>query len=104
MARKLRVQYPGAMYHVMSRGDHLEVIFRDGKDPDLFLATLEEACVKTDWQVHAYCLMSNHFHLVVETPRGNLAEGMKWLLGVYTARFNRRHRLFEKGSVPHIRI
>lgn len=58
----------------MSRGDPLEVIFRDGKDPELLLATLAEACGKTDWQVHAFCLMSNHFHLVVETPRGNLAE------------------------------
>jgi REP element-mobilizing transposase RayT len=88
MARKLRVQYPGAIYHVMSRGDHLEAIFGDRKDPELFLATMAEACGKTDWQVHAFCLMSNHFHLVLETPRGNLVEGMKWLLGTYTSRFN----------------
>jgi putative transposase len=93
MPRKLRVQYPGAIYHVMNRGDHSEVIFRDGGDPGLFLATLAEACAKTDWQVHAFCLMSNHFHLVIETPRGNLADGMKWLLGTYTARFNRKHKL-----------
>lgn len=84
MARKLRVQYPGAIYHVMNRGDHLEV-FRDGKDPDLFLATLGEGCAKTDWQIHAFCLMSNHFHIVIETPRGNLPDGMKWLLGTYTS-------------------
>ncbi len=51
------------------------------------------ACEKTGWQVHAYCLMSNHFHLVVETPRANLIEGMRWLLGTYTMRFNRRHKL-----------
>lgn len=94
MARKLRVQYPGAIYHVMNRGDHLEVIFRDERDRERFVATLGEACTKTDWQVHAFCLMSNHFHLVVETPRANLAEGMKWLLGTYTARFNHRHGLF----------
>jgi REP-associated tyrosine transposase len=94
MARKLRVQYPGAIYHAMNRGDHLEVIFREDKDAELFLTTLTEACAKTDWQVHAFCLMSNHFHLVVETPRGNLAEGMKWLLGTYTSRFNRKHKLF----------
>jgi REP-associated tyrosine transposase len=81
------------MYHVMNRGDHLEVIFRDARDPALFLDTLSEACAKTDWQVHAFCLMSNHFHLVIETPRGNLAEGMKWLLGTYTSRFNRKHKL-----------
>jgi REP element-mobilizing transposase RayT len=54
---------------------------------------LGEACGKTDWQVHAYCLMPNHFHLVVETPRPNLVVGMKWLLGTYTGRFNRRHKL-----------
>jgi putative transposase len=94
MARKLRVQYPGAIYHVMSRGDHLEAIFGDRKDPELFLATMAEACGKTDWQVHAFCLMSNHFHLVLETPRGNLVEGMKWLLGTYTSRFNHKHHLF----------
>src|SRR6266404_5341079 len=68
MARKLRVQYPGAIYHVMNRGDHSESIFRDTHDPELFLATLSEACAKTDWQVHSFCLMSNHFHLVVEWP------------------------------------
>jgi putative transposase len=94
MARKLRVQYPGAIYHVMNRGDHQEPIFRDDEDRGLFLATLGQACEKTDWEVHAWCLMSNHFHLVVETPRANLVDGMKWFLGTYTARFNRRHRLF----------
>ena len=57
-----------------------------------FLRTLGQACQKTGWQVHAYCLMSNHFHLVMETPQPNLAVGMKWLLGTYTQRFNRRHR------------
>ena len=93
MARKLRVEYPGAIYHVMNRGDHSEAIFRDNEDRELFLATLARACEKTDWQVHAFCLMSNHFHLVVETPRGNLVEGMKWLLGTYTLRFNHKHKL-----------
>jgi REP element-mobilizing transposase RayT len=94
MARKLRVQYPGAIYHVMSRGDHQEVIFRDAQDPQLFLRTIDEGCVRADWQVHCFCLMSNHFHLVIETPRANLADGMKWLLGTYTSRFNRKHKLF----------
>jgi len=94
MARKLRIQYPGAIYHVMNRGDHREDIFRSRKDRELFLKTLGEACAKTDWQVHAFCLMSNHLHLVVETPKANLVDGMKWLLGTYTSRFNRRHRTF----------
>ena len=94
MARKLRVQYPGALYHVMNRGDRREVIFRDDKDRREFMSTLGEACEKTGWQIHAWCLMPNHFHLVVETPKGNLVAGMKWLLGTYTGRFNRRHKLF----------
>lgn len=94
MARKLRVQYPGAMYHIMSRGDRREAIFKDDADRERFLTTLAEACAKTSWQVHAYCLMPNHFHLVIETPQANLAAGMKWFLGTYTSRFNRRHKLF----------
>jgi REP element-mobilizing transposase RayT len=94
MARKLRVEYPGAIYHVMNRGDRREPIFRDDEDRQRFLATLGEACAKAGWQVHALCLMPNHFHLVVETPRGELVAGMKWFLGTYTGRFNRRHKLF----------
>ena len=94
MARKLRLEYPGAIYHLLNRGDRREPIFRDEADRHRFLETLGEACAKTDWQVHAYCLMGNHFHLVVETPRGNLVAGMKWFLGTYTSRFNRRHKLF----------
>ena len=93
MARQLRIQYEGAIYHLMSRGDRREEIFRDDLDRKDFLRTVGAACQKTGWQVHAYCLMSNHFHLVVETPRANLVEGMKWLLGAYTMRFNRRHKL-----------
>src|SRR5438552_2402585 len=77
----------------MSRGDRREEIFRDDLDRKSFLRALGAACQKTGWQVHAYCLMSNHFHLVVETPRANLVEGMKWLLGTYTMRLNRRHKL-----------
>jgi putative transposase len=94
VARKLRVQYPGAVYHVLNRGDRREPIFRTDADRMLFIDTLAEACRKTGWQVHALCLMSNHFHLVVETPNANLVAGMKWFLGVYTSRFNRRHKLF----------
>jgi putative transposase len=78
----------------MNRGDHREDIFRDDNDRQLFLHTLGQACAKTDWQIHAWCLMRNHFHLVVETPKANLVDGMKWFLGTYTCRFNRRHKLF----------
>ena len=88
----LRMEYEGAIYHVMSRGNRRENIFRDEADRERFLGTLAEACGKTGWQVHAYCLMRNHFHLVLETPQANLVAGMKWLLGVYTKRFNIRHK------------
>src|SRR6266567_9240041 len=97
----MRVQYEGAVYHLMSRGDRREVIFHDEQDRQRFIETLGQCCGRTGWQVHALCLMPNHFHLVAETPQANLVEGMKWLLGVYTGRFNRRHRLFatKNGSV-----
>jgi REP element-mobilizing transposase RayT len=94
MARKLRVEYPGAVYHVMNRGDRREAIFQDNQDREVFLQLLGEACAKTGWRVYAWCLMPNHFHLVMTTPQPNLVAGMKWLLGTYTGRFNRRHRLF----------
>ena len=93
MPRQLRLEYPGAIYHVLNRGDRREDIFEDDQDRERFLATLAQACRKTEWQVHAWCLMGNHFHLVVETPQPNLVAGMKWLLGVYTKRFNIRHKL-----------
>jgi REP element-mobilizing transposase RayT len=78
----------------MNRGDRRERIFMDDADRQRFVDTLGEACAKTGWQVHAYVLMPNHFHVVVETPQPNLVAGMKWLLGTYTSRFNRRHKLF----------
>ena len=93
MPRKVRVEYPGAIYHVMSRGDRREDIFHDDVDRQDFLKTLAEACQKTGFQVHAYCLMRNHFHLVVETPHANLVAGMRWLLSSYTLRLNHRHKL-----------
>jgi REP element-mobilizing transposase RayT len=65
VARKVRIQYPGAIYHLMNRGDHREPIFEGDKDRQQFTKALEEVCEKTAWQVHAFCLMSNHFHLVV---------------------------------------
>lgn len=93
MARALRVEYGGAIYHVMNRGDRREEIVRDDEDRTGFVSVLEQACGKTGWQLHAWCLMSNHFHLVVETPRANLSAGMKWFLGTYTQRYNARHHL-----------
>ena len=93
MPRLMRMEYAGAIYHVMSRGDRREAIFLDEGDHHDFLKTLEEACAKTGFEVHAYCLMKNHFHLDVETPEGNLVAGMRWLLSTYSNRFNHRHRL-----------
>jgi REP element-mobilizing transposase RayT len=78
----------------MNRGDRRERTFMDDADRQRFVDTLGEVCAKTGWQVHAYVLMPNHFHVVVETPQPNLVAGMKWLLGTYTSRFNRRHKLF----------
>ena len=94
MARQPRIEYPGAIYHVMNRGDRREPIVRGATDGELFVRTLGEACDKAGWQVHAFCLMPNHIHLVMETPQPDLCDGMKWFLGTYTNRFNRRHRLF----------
>ncbi len=93
MPRKLRIEYPGAIYHVLNRGDQREDIFRTDADRQLFIDTFADCCAKTDWQVHAYCLMRNHFHLVIESPRPDLVSGMKWFCGVYTQRFNIRHKL-----------
>jgi len=78
----------------MDRGDRREDIFVNDVDRQDFLKTLAEACQKTGWQVHAYCLMRNHFHMVVETPNANLVEGMRWFLSAYTIRLNHRQKLF----------
>ena len=92
MARSLRIQYAGALYHVMARGNGRARIFRNDEDQRLFLRTLSEACQRTGWRVHAWVLMGNHYHLVVETPEPNLVTGMQWLQNAYTRRFNVRHR------------
>lgn len=93
MPRKARVEFVGAVYHLMDRGDRQEAIFRDDGDRERFLATLGQACERTGWRVHAFVLMTNHYHLLVETPQANLVAGMRWFQTSYTVRFNRRHRL-----------
>lgn len=93
MARKIRLEYPGATYHVMCRGDRREVIFLDEKDRWRFLDTLAQACERSGMRVHSYVLMTNHYHLLLETPDGNLVAGMRWFQSTYTARFNARHNL-----------
>ncbi len=91
MARPLRIEYAGALYHVTSRGDGQEAVYLDNKDRIQFYTVLAEVCDRFNWVVHAYCLMDNHYHLLVETPDKNLSKGMRHLNGVYTQRFNRYH-------------
>lgn len=92
MPRKPRIEFAGAMYHVMSRGNRQGAIFLDARDCERFLDTLGEACERTGWMLHAFVLMGNHYHLLLETPEANLVAGMKWLQGTYTQRFNSRHK------------
>ncbi|EDY21727.1 protein of unknown function DUF1568 [Chthoniobacter flavus Ellin428] len=94
MARSIRLEYPGAFYHVMARGNRRERIYRDETDRRFFLQALSEACQMTGWRVHAWVLMSNHYHFFLETPEANLVAGMQWLQNTYTRRFNTRHRLW----------
>ncbi|MCK9588458.1 MAG: transposase [Terrimicrobiaceae bacterium] len=93
MPRSVRVEYEGAIYHVMSRGDRGERIFMDDRDRACFMETLGEACQRSGAVVYSYVLMGNHYHLLLGTPGGNLVKTMQWLQGTYTARFNARHRM-----------
>lgn len=94
MARSIRIEFSGAFYHVMARGNRREAIFKDDDDRRFFLKTLSDACGMTGWRVHAWVLMGNHYHLLIETPEANLVEGMKWLQNACTRRFNVRHGLW----------
>lgn len=91
MARPLRLEFAGALYHVTARGDRREAIYEDDTDRYVFLSVLEDVCETYHWVCHAYCLMGNHYHLLIETPEANLSKGMRQLNGVYTQKFNRSH-------------
>jgi len=93
MPRKGRVEFAGALYHLLDRGDRREDIVRDDVDRARFVTTLGEVCARTGWRVHGFVLMSNHYHFLVETPEANLVAGMRWFQTTWTVRFNRRHRL-----------
>lgn len=97
MARPLRIEFPGALYHVTARGNARQDIFLDVEDLHLFLGVLERVVSRFHLLLYAYCVMDNHFHLVLETPDGNLSKAMRQLNGVYTQAFNRRH-----GRVGHV--
>jgi len=92
MVRPLRIEYPGALYHVTSRGDRQEPIFDDDRDRTAFQNVLGDVVSRFRWLCHAYCLMGNHYHLLIETPEGNLTKGMRQLNGVFTQWSNRRHK------------
>lgn len=92
MSRPLRLEHPGALWHVTSRGNERREIFRDDADRQLFLETLGRVVAMFRWRLYAWVLMNNHYHLFVETPEPNISRGMRQLNGIYTQRFNRRHR------------
>jgi putative transposase len=93
MPRQLRLEYEGAAYHVMARGNRRESIFREDSDRLAWLDYLGQVCHRTAWRVYGWVLMGNHYHLLVETPEANLVRGMQWLQTAYTVWFNRRHSL-----------
>ena len=97
MARPLRLDHAGGVWHVTSRGNERREIFREDEDRERFLRTLAEVVRRFRWRVHAYVLMGNHYHLLLETPEPTLSRGMRHLNGIYTQRFNRRH-----GRVGHL--
>jgi REP-associated tyrosine transposase len=97
MARPLRIEYDGALYHVTSRGNDRKPIFKEDSDRELLLNILAKVAERFHWICHAYCLMTNHYHLVIETPDGNLSKGMRQLNGVYTQSYNKR-----QGRVGHV--
>lgn len=93
MSRPLRMEYPGAYYHVMNRGLARQAIFNSDKDRELFIELLCEIHNRYRVEIHAYCLMGNHYHILICTPLGNISRAMRHLNGVYTQRYNKRHRL-----------
>ena len=97
MTRPLRIEFPGALYHLTARGNARAAIFLNDLDRGEFLSILGDIVERYNWICHAYCLMDNHYHLLIETPDGNLSAGMRQLNGIYTQKFNRRH-----GRVGHV--
>jgi len=91
MSRPVRIEFPGAHYHVTSKGTNEQAVFLDDEDRAVFLNVLEGVVTRFEWRIHSYALMENHYHLVVEVPEANLSKGMRQLNGVYTQHFNRRH-------------
>ena len=93
MPRQSRLEYEGAVYHVLVRGDRREPIYRDDHDRLAWIDYLRQVCRRTGWRVYGWVLMGNHYHLLIETPEANLVSGMQWLQTAYTVWFNRKHGL-----------
>jgi putative transposase len=93
MTRPLRIQYPDAWYHVMNRGRHRDAIFKEDSDYSIFIDLLQEAGSAWKLKIAAYCLMSNHYHLLIQTPQANLDRCMRHINGIYTQRFNRKYHV-----------
>ena len=102
MARKIRIEYAGAAYHVMARGNQGRHIYADDRDRKLWLETLGEACEETGWRLHAWVMMNNHYHLLLETSEANLVAGIKWLQGTYTQRYNWRQLCEGRESATRV--
>ncbi len=97
MSRPLRLEFSDALYHITSRGDRREDIYEDDADRELFLEVLSSVITQSNWVCYAYCLMSNHYHLLIQTPDSNLSKGMRQLNGIYTQAYNRQH-----GKTGHL--
>jgi putative transposase len=97
MSRPLRIQFQGAVYHLIARGNNRSAIFLDDHDRGVLLEWLGDLVERYNWICHAFCLMGNHYHLLIETPDANLSQGMRQLNGIYTQKFNHRY-----GKVGHV--
>jgi REP element-mobilizing transposase RayT len=102
MSRPVRIEFPGAVYHVTSRASDRRFVFGDAEDRGVFLNVLDNVVSRFSWLIHSYVLMDDHYHLVVEVPEGNLSKGMRQLNGVYTQHVNRRHA--QEGPIFHGRF
>jgi len=92
MSRQIRIEYPGAVYHITSRGNDQQPIYEETADRTQFLWILEQTCKRYQWRVYAYCLMDNHYHLLVETRESTLSKGMRHINGVYTQWYNKTRK------------
>ena len=102
MSRPVRIEFPGAVYLVTSKGSDGQIVFGDSDDRGVFLNVLDNVVVRFGWLIHSYVLMDDHYHLVVEVPEANLSKGMRQLNGVYTQHVNRRHG--QEGPIFHGRF